>query len=229
METLPAPVNHQHAIKPPSHEEAQLALWLETQRTPLEMIEAREGRGGRVFYYLRHQYVTEKLNDLCGRDWDFRVLRERMDEDNITVLGELTVRVAGRVIVKSQYGSDTVERFTDGPNKGKPLSIGDNFKAAASDALKKCATLIGLGLDLSMPIQDATRKALHATGKEAFGDEWDAKRHYAVRVLTGGRKTSSNDLMDVEARILTAVLNGDLASEAAQAFASKLKPQNNRR
>lgn len=199
----------------------KLQRWLQDQETPLDMIETREGRGGKEFYYLRHQYVTTTLNSVTGHNWDFEILRERMDGDCVTVLGKLTVRVNGHTITKSQYGSSQIKRKGD-----KPLSIGDDFKAAASDALKKCASLIGLGLDLGVPMKDKTRRHLHAVGTKLCGEQWDAKRHKLVRVMTG-KSQSSNKLLDVEARIIIAFIESHLEGEAltapvAKEFANKL-------
>ena len=167
------------------------------QHTPLEMIDTRTGRGGQNFHYLRHQFVTEKLNEVAGHDWDFRVLRERLDGKCVTVLGELTLRAGEHTVVKSQFGSSDVKE-----SKGEPLSIGDDFKSAASDALKKCASLLGLGIDLSIPARPETLAALNEAGQDVFGDDWPQKRSQSMRTLTGGR----GELTDVEARALTCVI-----------------------
>lgn len=205
--------------------DAEVLAWLKSQHTPLDVVETREGRGGVTFYYVRHQHITEMLNTLCRFDWDFEVMRERLDEDQVTVLGRLTIRVAGLVIVKSQYGEGEVERYGGGPNAGKPLSVGNAFKGAASDSLKKCASLLGIGLDLSLPIQPHTLRHLHAIGQKTFGAQWDEKRQKAVRTITGGKKTSANDLLDVEARALIAFLENDHKAEVVQAIAGKLRPR----
>jgi hypothetical protein len=57
------------------------------------------------------------------------------------VLGKLTA--AG--IVKMQFGASQVTR--DRESKAL-ISLGDDLKAAATDALKKCATFLGVGLHL---------------------------------------------------------------------------------
>ena len=210
----------------PTPSDDRLQRWLQDQETPLDMIEKREGRGGKEFYYLRHQYVTEQLNKACGHNWDFEILREQVIEDQIMVLGKLTLRVGGETVTKSQYGSSDVKR-KKGDNT--PVSIGDDFKAAASDALKKCASLIGLGLDLGVPMKEKTRRHLHAVGTELCDEhdaDWDEKRHKLVRVLTG-KSQSSNDLLDVEARIIIAFIKSHLDGEAlsapvAKEFAAKL-------
>lgn len=191
----------------------ELLRWLQSARTPLDMIDTREGRGGQTFYYIRQQHVTQILNRICGHNWDFEVLRERMDEDQITVLGRLTIRIGQHEIVKSQYGGSDVKRSA---KDNAPLSVGDDFKSAASDALKKCAQMVGIGLDLSLPIQESTMKRLHATGKDVFGDQWDKKRRWSIRVLTGG-KQSSKELLDIEGRILIGVMDGHSAPIVKQA------------
>jgi hypothetical protein len=54
----------------------------------------------------------------------------------------------GQTIVKTQFGGAEIKRHASGPRSGRPLSIADDYKAAASDSLKKCASLLGIGLDL---------------------------------------------------------------------------------
>ena len=115
------------------------------QRTPSEAIQTRQGRGGKQFRYVTQQYVTRLLNDVFGFNWDFDVLWEQAGKREVIVKGQLTVRAPkGQVIEKTQYGGAQIK--TD--KQGNPLSVADDFKAAASDALKKCASLLGIGLDL---------------------------------------------------------------------------------
>ena len=49
----------------------------------------------------------------------------------------------------------------------KPVSIADDLKAAASDALKKCATLFGIGLHLYERPQATQRPAQTRTTPQA--------------------------------------------------------------
>jgi hypothetical protein len=186
--------------------------------TPLEMVEARPGRDGQVFYYLRHQWVTDVLNALTRYNWDMRVVREYLDPPTqpnfVSVLVEITLRVTyhgkDATIVKQQWGSAEVKRYRD----GRIMSPGDDLKAAASDGKKKAAMELGLGADLALPVKSNHLKALHATGRRVFDDAWDAVRPVFVRTITEGRKhedgspiTSSKDLMDIEARLITAAID----------------------
>jgi hypothetical protein len=127
--------------------EAQVDFLL--QRTPSHEIKLRQGRGGMQFSYVEHGYVTERLNLVFGFNWDFEVMDKQILEDEVIVEAKLTVRTpGGQTIVKTQFGGADIKRHTSGSRNGKPLSIADDYKAAASDALKKCASLLGIGLDL---------------------------------------------------------------------------------
>ncbi|MDQ3929068.1 MAG: RAD52 family DNA repair protein [Chloroflexota bacterium] len=127
--------------------EAQVDFLL--QRTPRHEIKYRQGRGGLQFAYVEHGYVTERLNMVFGFNWDFEVVDKQILEDEVIVEAKLTVRTpGGQTIVKTQFGGADIKRHASGNRNGRPLSIADDFKAAASDALKKCASLLGIGLDL---------------------------------------------------------------------------------
>jgi hypothetical protein len=119
------------------------------QRTPKHEIKYRQGRGGMQFAYVEHGYVTERLNLVFGFNWDFEIVDKQILDDEVIVEARLTVRTpGGQTIVKTQFGGAEIKRHTSGPKSGRPLSIADDYKAAASDALKKCASLLGIGLDL---------------------------------------------------------------------------------
>jgi hypothetical protein len=127
--------------------EAQVDFLL--QRTPKNEIKTRQGRGGMQFSYVEHGYVTERLNLVFGFNWDFEVTDKQILDDEVIVEAKLTVRTpGGQTIVKTQFGGADIKRHASGARSGRPLSIADDYKAAASDALKKCASLLGIGLDL---------------------------------------------------------------------------------
>jgi hypothetical protein len=128
-------------------DEAQVDFLL--QRTPKHEIKLRQGRGGLQFSYVEHGYVTERLNMVFGFNWDFEIVDKQILEDEVIVEAKLTVRTPkGQTIVKTQFGGADIKRHASGPKSGRPLSIADDYKAAGSDALKKCASLLGIGLDL---------------------------------------------------------------------------------
>src|SRR5947209_6851649 len=144
----PAPVrDEKHLLMMQTLSEAQVDFLM--QRTPRREIKMRAGRGGMQFAYVEHGYVTERLNLVFGFNWDFEIVDKQILDDEVIVEARLTVRTpGGQTIVKTQFGGAEIKRHASGPRSGKPLSIADDYKAAASDALKKCASLLGIGLDL---------------------------------------------------------------------------------
>ena len=106
-----------------------------------EQIKQRKGSFGDVLDYVEAATVIQRLNDCFEAEWTFDVADHRILDDEVLVLGKLTAQG----ITKSQFGKSKITR-----SKGDRsiVSIGDDLKAAATDSLKKCATLFGIGLHL---------------------------------------------------------------------------------
>lgn len=124
------------------------------QKTPDKEIRTRKGRGGMVFKYTDGAYVIRTLNEALGHNWDFEADNEEVINWNgvpfeVRCRGRLTVRLNGQAVTKVQYGSQLIEFVKDRAGQIiAPVSIGDCFKGAATDAMKKCASLLGVALDL---------------------------------------------------------------------------------
>ena len=117
------------------------------KRTPSQYVKQRPAKGGGTWNYVTGGYVKKCLNIMFGWDWDFEIIDENiyLEAKEVVVKGRLTCRSNGRTIVKMQYGNkDIIVKKAD----GKPLSIGNDLKAAATDALKKCAAEIGIAADI---------------------------------------------------------------------------------
>ena len=106
-------------------------------------IKQREGNFGKMLDYIEGHAVIERLNMAFEAEWSFSILEHRILEqtDEALVVGQLR---AGDV-VKTQFGSSKITRARD---SGEPISLADDFKAAATDCIKKCASLLGVGLHL---------------------------------------------------------------------------------
>ena len=108
-------------------------------RFPDDAVKKRRGSFGRDINYLETRSVISRLNDCFDSDWSFRILsHEVLDTGEVLVHARL--EVLG--ICKESFGRATpaVSKET-----GEVLSLGDTAKAAASDALKKAATMLGVG------------------------------------------------------------------------------------
>lgn len=104
----------------------------------------------RGFEYITGEQVVSRLNDTLGVfGWTFEVLANRHDTeaDEIVVQGRLRVYdpQSGQWITREQFGSQKINRKRD---SGRPIEIGFDHKGAATDCLKKCASLFGVGLYL---------------------------------------------------------------------------------
>lgn len=115
------------------------------QKTPPQFVKTRPGPTGKPVKYVEVGYVVNILNQVFGWDWDFRILDQQVGKKQVWVRGELTVRLKTHGITKGQFGGSDIKfnRITK-----EPVSIADDLKAATSDSLKKCASMLGVASDV---------------------------------------------------------------------------------
>ena len=108
-----------------------------------EQIKQREGNFGKTLDYIEGHSVIQRLNDAFDALWSFEILEHKVlsETDEVIVLGKLS---AGEV-VKTQFGSSRITRTRE---SGEMISLADDLKAGATDALKKAATLLGVALTI---------------------------------------------------------------------------------
>lgn len=123
-----------------------------TQRTPDQFIKTRPGPAGLPVKYVEVGYVINLLNEAFGWDWDFKIIDQEIGNKQVWVRGELTVRIGDHTITKGQFGGADI-KFNK--TTSVPLSIADDLKAAASDCLKKCASMLGIAGDIYWKDLDA--------------------------------------------------------------------------
>jgi hypothetical protein len=103
-------------------------------------IRQRKGRNG-LLDYVEGWSVIQRLNEAFEGAWSFEIAHHEVRGDEVVVIG----RLAAEGVTKMAFGASQVTREK---GSGQPVSLGDDLKAAATDALKKCATLLGVGLHL---------------------------------------------------------------------------------
>jgi len=107
---------------------------------PTEQIKKRPGKAGMEFSYITPDFVIDTLNEAFEHRWDTKIVYQGVHDVVVVVGLRLTVHdEAGNSIEKEQFGSCEITRG---------LGVGEAFKGATSDAMKKCATLLGVGLEL---------------------------------------------------------------------------------
>ena len=124
---------------------AQLLMVL--QKTPANHIYSRKAKGGGYWDYVTGVYVKKSLNYIFGWMWDFQIVDKGKEGDLVWVQGRLTVkdREGKPMIIKEQFGRADI-KFKRGTET--PLDYGNDLKAAATDALKKCASELGIASDI---------------------------------------------------------------------------------
>jgi len=142
--------------------EKDLILKVETQlttdqvqkfftKTPKDKIKQRPAKGGGSWNYVSGSYVTQVLNSLFGYNWSFEVITSMQEAlavaktGTVAVQGRLKVKIGDEWITKEQYGRHEVAFRKD---NDMPLDFGNDLKAAATDAKKKCASELGLFADV---------------------------------------------------------------------------------
>jgi hypothetical protein len=114
-----------------------------------DQVKQRQGQGGKVLSYVETHAVISRLND--GLDaWSFEIMRHEILDDEVVVVGKLTADG----IIKMSFGGSAITRDRD----GRCVSIADDLKSAGSDALKKAASLLGVGLELYSGAATAERQ-----------------------------------------------------------------------
>jgi len=124
--------------------------------TPQKYKYDRPAKGGGNWTYIKASYVRKVLDALFGFNWDFEVettLAEAYEIAKATKVCVVKGTITGKVSIdgewihvkKTQFGRSEVKIKRD---SGEPLDFGNDMKAAASDCLKKCASLMGIGADV---------------------------------------------------------------------------------
>ena len=116
------------------------------QKTPEKFVKSRVIPGGGKADFVETSYVIGMLNLITGYQWDFEVLEEKEAHDQIIIRGKLIIHTQnGKELAKTQYGRATIKYKKDSKIT---VDYGNDFKAATSDAIKKCASLFGIAWDV---------------------------------------------------------------------------------
>jgi len=108
---------------------------------PADIIKTRKGAFGAQLSYVEAVHYIQRLNEAFEGAWSWRVQSHEVRDSEIIVLGVL--EAGGQV--RQAFGGSGI---TTSKATGEVVSIADDLKAAATDALKKACSLLGVGLDL---------------------------------------------------------------------------------
>ena len=138
---------------------------------PADKIKVRQdpGTGNKALSYVGWHDYTRRLDALFALSWSFTTELAALTDTACAVKGSLTITLEdGRVLTRESYGHGAISR-------GFPL--GDAMKTAASDSLKRCCALYGIGLSLydggdDQANRQTSNNGQHTNGQPpAFNDE----------------------------------------------------------
>ena len=110
----------------------------------------RPAKGGGKWTYVSGGYVKKRLNQIFGWNWSFQILDKFKEGGEVIVQGRLLIRGAkGVEVIKEDFGKKEIQFMKNAPDK--PVSIGNDYKSASTDCLKRCAYQLGLASDVYSP------------------------------------------------------------------------------
>jgi len=214
-----------------SEEESRNLVAILTQETPKAWISERPIRGGGTAKYVAGYRFIQRFNDAFGFLWSQEFpWFERTDKEVISkgrwslqVPGrtitkkypdgmEETVRFEGFSIVKEQFGSAEIKKWaSDRKDKsgkivakaGDAMDVGNDYKAASTDAMKKCGTELGMFSDVYGQREqseiagpsDAQLKSFYIRAEKANMNQEQASAWAAERVGKPFKELSQQEVL----------------------------------
>lgn len=173
-------------------------------RLPQQIIQQRDAGKGQRLSYISGSTVIDILNTTFGHlGWDFVIVNQWMQESTpwvnkyngnaveeqnpvAFVHGRLTVRTVDESgnfisVVKESFGSKSVI--------GKQNEQESTFKSAQTDALKKCASLLGIGAELYRKAEEQEyyeSLTTEPTWNDDMIKKYSAQYNYIVELIEAG-------------------------------------------
>lgn len=189
-------------------------------RTPSRHLYKRKGRGGKEFTYVKGSYIKKVLNYLFGWDWDFVILWEKQTDNDIVVKGQLVCRSRDKTIVKTQYGGAKI-KFMKTKDGIMPVDLGDDYKAAATDSLKKCASELGIASDV---YSDEEFVELNVMSEQQVNDEIAELQE---KLLAAFDDYPGNDKLDLQRIVGAKIQAGEFTVEFGEQMLTQITGNEN--
>ena len=160
---------------------------LESKFSP-EQIKQRSGKQGKTLDYIEGHSIIQRLNDVFDGNWSFEIVSHEILEEEVIVKG----RLSADEVIKNQFGSSAITRAKE---TGAIVNLADDLKSAATDSLKKCATMLGVGLYLYSGQPDSTE------GKDSGQPAGEGKRPANTKPQSGAQSKASSTTTNDNARV----------------------------
>lgn len=221
-----------------TEEESKDLVEVLTEPTPKDWIKERPARGGAMVQYIPGSYFIRKFNDAFGFLWSYEAPDHFENNGQIVVKGRWSLQIPGRTmftrypdgreetlrfdgfqIVKEQFGSSEIKRYakdvSDGHGgiryqKGDVIDLGDDYKGAATDAMKKCGTQLGMFADIYRPREigeeatpsDVQLGAFYLRAERAGKDKEEAEKWAEGQLGKLLEKASQQEILGLTADLI---------------------------
>jgi hypothetical protein len=120
-----------------------------------DAIHSVPGPGGQSYNYAKAHYVIKRLIDVFGLKWSAKTINTPLINTDpashkqwITMGVRVAVEIDGQVWEKDGWDSVEIKTYSKGYKEGHWIDLGNNYKQAYSQALKKAVTQLGIALYL---------------------------------------------------------------------------------
>lgn len=161
-------------------------------------------KGGASLTYIPVSEVITRLNKVLGIDsWSFNILscdRDSLDPEfivaHVRLMWHTDATRPESVVVRDGFGGQKIKRM----KTGDIVDLGDEMKGAVSDALKKAAQTLGIGLYLarSEDAMDAEEAMSVSPAEQERIDKWEQFAGLA-KALDAGQRTELNEFWEKHA------------------------------
>lgn len=203
-----------------------------TMRSKTEYVQEKDDRGRNTVRKVGMAPVQRE-----GFEYEFDVFLDMDVEHNAIVSKTRCAALDGKVINKpAKQIADTLRTWL-GTNPA-PVVVAQPAAAPVEQPTHRTAPAPALkatpdgAVDVDFRSEPelmtkAQRGMMHAIGSQLFGDDWDMTRHDLVKEVTGGRTTSSSEVLKAEAKVLldklAASVRATMTPEDAAEFLANTK------
>jgi hypothetical protein len=148
------------------------------------LVKTRRGAFGQTICYVEGAEYIRRLNAAFDGRWNFEIVNHHILNKYVVVVGRLT---AGD-IVKMAFGGSAI---TVARESGEQVNIADDLKAAATDSLKKAASMLGVGLHLYTDNGDSAPKSNeHSNEEKKHSDNHKTENGHSTTRPSGANENS---------------------------------------
>lgn len=180
-----------------------------------DTIRHRPGVGGKQLAYIEAHEVAQRLNDAFDGRYSFEIVKLEECGAEVLAHGALSVRLDdGTVVRKENVGSAEVRL---NKTSGEVEGLGDTYKSAVSDCLKRCAAFgfgVGLHLYRGDEIPQAAPKPRTGTTTSLAG--LSQAQRGAIAAIGKAKGMSAAQLDALASKEFSAPVDGLSKSQASQ-------------